>query len=138
MILQTDNQKLLYILPFIIILWNNIHGGCVAGLGLFVFYIIGEFLDKKPIKKYLIALFFVAIVYLINPWGFDFIKFTIEGVFVDRSWISEWQSPFLGDISDIIVRWFMYKIFLMVKYLSNQGGIYETFFTQSKTIYQTQ
>ncbi|MBQ3517613.1 MAG: hypothetical protein IJA29_10365, partial [Lachnospiraceae bacterium] len=52
---RKDSQKLLYILPFLTILWNNIHGGVVSGVGLILLFAIGEFLNHKPIKDFLIT-----------------------------------------------------------------------------------
>ncbi len=88
----------LYFLPFIMIFWLNVHGGCISGVGVLFLYAVGEFLNKKPYKKYLITLVFVCLAFFINPWGFDYIKFIIESAYLDRSWISEWQSPFSASI----------------------------------------
>ncbi len=105
---RSGNDKLLYFLPFIMLLWLNVHGGCIAGVGILFLYGIGEFLNKKPCKKYFITLLFVCLVFLINPWGFDYIKFMIESSYLDRSWISEWQSPFVASLKSHI----FYKILL--------------------------
>ncbi len=92
--IRNNQNKLLVLLPFIMLIWLNSHGGCIAGVGILLLYGIGEFLNKKPFKKYFITLFFVCLVFLINPWGIDYIKFIVDSSYLDRSWISEWQSPF--------------------------------------------
>ncbi|MBQ8475614.1 hypothetical protein IJ531_00975, partial [bacterium] len=45
--------------------------------------------------KYLLIIIPNALVYLINPWGMEFVKFMIDAVlYTDRGWVGEWQSPF--------------------------------------------
>lgn len=88
------NNKLLYTVPFIIILWNNIHGGVTSGLGLLAMYTFGEFLNKKPFKKYLITLLFSLIALIINPWGIEYIKFLFKANLMKRPYIVEWWGLF--------------------------------------------
>lgn len=93
---KTRNGKFfnLYFLPLIMLFWLNMHGGCVAGVGILLVYGIGEYLNKKPYKMYFITLIFVCFVFLINPWGIEYIDFILKSVCLDRSWIAEWQSSF--------------------------------------------
>lgn len=91
---KTENNKLLYIIPFMLFLWNNIHGGVVAGLGLLGMYAIGEFLNKKPFAKYLIILGISAPLLLINPWGWQYIKFLLMANTMPRPYIAEWNNLF--------------------------------------------
>ena len=62
-------NKPLFLIPPLIILWNNLHGGVVSGLGLIFIYFVGEILNKKTFKKYLITLLTSIPLLLINPWG---------------------------------------------------------------------
>lgn len=89
-----QNSKLIYLCPFIILFWNNIHGGVVAGLGLMLMYALGEFLNKRPFAKYLIIFLICCPILLINPWGFDYVKFLIMANTMARPEIVEWRSPF--------------------------------------------
>jgi len=91
--IRYGNDKLLFALPFIMLFWLNTHGGCIAGVGILFIYTIAEAINKKPFKKYLFALIFVCAVFIINPWGIDYIKFMFESSYLDRCWIAEWQSP---------------------------------------------
>ncbi len=91
---RRGNNKLLYLVPFIVLFWNNIHGGVVAGLGLMGMYALGEFLNKKPFKKYLITLAVSCIVMFINPWGYDYIKFLLMANTMKRPYIIEWWGLF--------------------------------------------
>ena len=87
-------NKPLYLIPPLIILWNNLHGGVVSGLGLIFMYALGEFLNKKPFKKYLITLTCSVPLLLINPWGFDYIKFLLMANTMPRPDVAEWWGIF--------------------------------------------
>lgn len=91
---RNGNKKLLYLVPFIIIFWNNIHGGVVSGLGLILMYLLGEFLNKKPIKEYVITFFISAAALFINPWGYDYIKFLLMANTMQRTDVMEWWGLF--------------------------------------------
>ncbi|MDD3436093.1 MAG: hypothetical protein PHC64_02965 [Candidatus Gastranaerophilales bacterium] len=80
--------------PIIMVFWYNLHGGCTIGLGLIVLYIIGEFLNKKPVKKYIFSLLACFLVYPINPWGFKYMKLLVIDSWNSRPMISEWQGLF--------------------------------------------
>ena len=45
---RRGKPKLLILIPFLTILWNNVHGGVVSGLGLIGMFALGEFLNQKP------------------------------------------------------------------------------------------
>lgn len=85
---------LLAILPFLMLLWGNTHGGCLSGLGLILIYAVGEFLNKKNPIPYLITLIVSSIVLFVNPYGFEYVKFLFTAGTMSREWISEWASPF--------------------------------------------
>lgn len=91
---RKGNNKLLFIIPPLIILWNNIHGGVVAGLGLLGMYAVGEFLNKKPCSKYLITLAISLPLLLINPWGYKYTKFLLMANTMKRPYIVEWWGLF--------------------------------------------
>lgn len=100
---RKDHNKPLWLLPFIMILWNNLHGGCVSGIGLIVIYVVGEFINRKPIKKYIYALIGTIIVLPINPWGFEYLKFLLKANTMQRSDVIEW--------------WGLFSKFFMFKYM---------------------
>lgn len=91
---RRGNNKPLYLIPIIIIFWNNIHGGVVSGLGLLAMYAAGEFLNRKPYIKYLITLAVCFPVLFINPWGYDYIKFLFMANTMQRPYIVEWWGLF--------------------------------------------
>ena len=88
------DKKLLIILPFLTILWNNMHGGVVAGIGLIIMYIVGEIYNHKDFKEYIYTLVASCFVLIINPWGIDYIKFLLHATTMERAIIGEWQGLF--------------------------------------------
>lgn len=91
---RIQNSKLIYAIPFLIILWNNIHGGVVAGLGIIFIYMLGEFFRKKSWKKYLIVLVISVPLLAINPWGIDYLNFLISANTKTRTYVTEWWHVF--------------------------------------------
>ncbi len=91
---RKGNNKPLFLIPLITILWNNIHGGVVAGIGLMGMYALGEFLNRRPFKKYLLTLVISAITLFINPWGYEYIKFLLMANTMERTHIVEWWGLF--------------------------------------------
>lgn len=110
---RSGKPKLLWFLPPIMIIWNNLHGGSVVGIGLIVLYVIGEFLNRKPFKNYIFALFGTLVVLPINPWGFAYLDFLFKANTMNRSMIMEWQNLFskMTVIQNIT---FNFKIFASV------------------------
>lgn len=115
---RSGKDKALWLIPIIMIVWNNLHGGSVSGLGLIVIYIVGEFLNRKPIKKYLYILVATILVLPINPWGFEYIKFLIRANTMQRPNIVEW----FGLFSKFFMFKFMkFKLFALITLLAEVG-----------------
>lgn len=91
---RQNKNKGLVLLPILMVLWSNIHGGCVSGLGLIGFYLVGEFLNKKPFMKYFYTLIASVLGLFINPYGIEYVQFLFSAVTMHREYISEWTSPF--------------------------------------------
>ncbi len=103
--------KCLILLPFLMVLWSNIHGGCISGLGLIAIYIIGEFLNGKSIKPYILTLSGCIIALFINPYGFEYVRFLFYAGLMKRQYIFEWASPFaLVNLKGYI----RYKVYLAI------------------------
>lgn len=89
-----NNNRLLWIIPATMIIWCNLHGGCAAGFGLLIIYILGEYLNRKPVKKYAITLLLCFAALFINPYGFEYLKFLLTALTLKRELITEWQNSF--------------------------------------------
>ncbi len=112
---RQGKTKSLILIPLLMLFWGNIHGGCMSGIGLLVLYSAGEFLNKKPFKKYIYALLACLAVLFINPYGIEYVKFLFFAATMDRSFITEWTSPFHGYYLKGYIR---YKIYLIIMLLT--------------------
>lgn len=120
------NYKLLLFLPLLMLFWCNIHGGCVAGLGLIAVYSIGEFLNKRNSLFYFLALILCLLVFFINPYGFDYVKFLFMASTMQRPFVTEWISPFfhydwkfLIEFKIFYIIGLLYLLFSFKKYKSD-------------------
>ncbi len=105
-----NNYKILWLLPVSMIIWSNIHGGCFTGLGLLTLYIIGEYLNKKPIKPYVTTLAFSILALFVNPYGAEYVYFLFHAITLSRPNITEWQ-PLFSKIH--FAHYFKFKLWLM-------------------------
>lgn len=72
--LETDS-KYLWSLPFLQILWTNVEGLFMIGPALAGIYGLGQFLEKKPAKKYFLLTLCTFLVCFINPYGWKGVFF---------------------------------------------------------------
>ena len=90
------DTKLVWIIPPIVILWNNLHGGVVSGLGLIFMYLVGAILERKPWKKYFALLAISTPLLIINPYGVNYLNFLFSATTKNRKYIIEWLSFLAG------------------------------------------
>lgn len=109
LIRKNGNYKLLLIFPPLFLIWGNTHGGVVAGLGLLAMYALGEALNKKPFKYYLIATIICPLMLFINPYGVEFVKFLLHATTMPRPDVVEWWPIFTK---------YNYNIFLTFKFMA--------------------
>ena len=91
---RLKNSKVLWLFLPIVIIWNNIHGGVVSGLGIIFVYFIGELISRKPCKKYLLTLLCSFPLLVINPYGFDYLNFLLSANTKNREYVTEWWFVF--------------------------------------------
>ncbi len=87
-------KNLIWILLPIVILWNNLHGGVVAGIGLIFMYMIGAILEKKSWKKYFLAGTASGLLLIINPYGVKYLNFLFSATTKQRKYVVEWWPFF--------------------------------------------
>ena len=105
---RVEGKRYLYLLPLIMVLWVNLHGGFMAGLLLIAVYWLGSVLDflipkdsedkekgKKDILLYGKVGFLSICASLLNPHGYKTLlfPFQIMGQKLNVDRISEWLSP---------------------------------------------
>jgi hypothetical protein len=67
----TSRWKILLWLIPIQVIWCNLHGGFLVGLGLLGLYMIGELVSRKPFIQYVGILFLSSLATLIIPYGIE-------------------------------------------------------------------
>jgi hypothetical protein len=92
----------LLILPFIFIVWCNLHGGYVAGLGLVGLYAAGEFLGRRSFVPYLGLLALCSVVTLVNPYGIEYWRYIVHASTMPRPFITEWASLLTAYVHGIV------------------------------------
>lgn len=105
---RVEGKRYLYLLPLIMVLWVNLHGGFMAGLLLIAVYWLGSVLDflipkdsedkekgKKDILLYGKVGFLAICASLLNPHAYKTLlfPFQIMGQKLNVDRISEWLSP---------------------------------------------
>lgn len=92
-----------FALPFVMLLWANVHGGCVAGLGTIGVYTAFALVQRKHFKPMLLTLAACLAVTFINPHGAKFWTILLPAILHPRARITEWQplplfanDPFLA------------------------------------------
>ncbi|HEX9664417.1 MAG TPA: hypothetical protein VGA49_01195 [Patescibacteria group bacterium] len=91
------NPKIIFLIPFILLLWANLHGGFIIGLGLLFILIVFETVQKRKIKLLTALLAMSVLITLINPYGFqiygEIFKTAADtlGNSLAKATISEWQ-----------------------------------------------
>ena len=108
---RKKNFKYVYLLPVLAVLWNNLHGGVVSGIGLIILYGFGAFLDKKAYKHYIISAGLSFAFLIINPWGYEYIKFLLMANSMHRGDVAEWWGLF--SIHQVL-RQLPFKIFMLL------------------------
>jgi len=84
-------EILWWLLP-IQILWCNMRGGFIAGLGLTGIYAFGELLSGKRFIPYIKFTMLATLVTLLNPYGIEYWLYIIKAIVMPRPDISEWMS----------------------------------------------
>jgi hypothetical protein len=94
---ESNNRRLLWYLPPMMLLWVNLHAGFALGLALVCFYIVGGALDKSwgrllPLTVTVIA---CSAVIPLNPNGFRMFTYPYETLTSPSmaAFIEEWASP---------------------------------------------
>ncbi|EKE02123.1 MAG: hypothetical protein ACD_20C00425G0020 [uncultured bacterium] len=113
--IRRGENRFIWIFPATMLLWVNLHGGFVAGLGLLGLYTVGEFLNRKNPVKYLKIIALTLPVTLINPYGIKFWHYMIEAITMPRPYITEWEPLNLFDKPG---DWIGFKILLVMTILS--------------------
>ena len=116
----STKKNRLYLLPILMILWVNLHGGFLMGLVLLLtvtsYQIAARFISQQEQEyrlKTLVCYFLLTtLATLINPYGYNLLLFLYDSLSFPRS-ISEWRPVYLWDFSFLRFK-IMVVVFLIV------------------------
>ena len=92
----SGNQRRLWPLAPVQLVWCNLHGGFLAGLGLIFLYALGEALARRPFRAYLGWFLLAGLATLVNPYGLKYWSYLAQAVIMKRPEITEWASLLAG------------------------------------------
>ena len=123
--IKRGDKKLIWLFPITMLLWVNMHGGFLAGIGLVIIYALGELLNRKSSLKYFGILALIIPVTLINPYGFELWNYIIKASFMPRSYIPEWHSISLTGPFHMIkgIKIHIHAVFMIFAFLTIIVGV---------------
>ena len=80
-----------FVLPAVMLVWSNVHGGFVAGLGAMAVYAVFSLPLRPPARLMSATLGASALATLINIYGFRFWPYLLSALLNRRPHIVEWQ-----------------------------------------------
>jgi hypothetical protein len=102
----TGPWKRRFWLPLIFLLWANMHGGWLVGIGVLGvwcgFELIGPRSDRPPLWALVIIPAACLLATLVNPYGWHLWEFLARTVRLTRADIAEWQPLWRGPAGSVI------------------------------------
>jgi hypothetical protein len=89
---KTQKWSVLWWLLPIQVLWCNLHGGFLAGLGLVFLYALGEGFSGRRVFPYIKIGVLATLGTLINPYGIKYWVYALHAILMPRPEIDEWMS----------------------------------------------
>ena len=89
---ERGKYRLLWLMPVIVALWVNLHGGFLAGCGVLgVWTIVHLFFNPQQWRSVVPPVAVTALATLANPYGYELLRFLLETATGDRPEIIDWQ-----------------------------------------------
>jgi len=88
---ENRSRHIWWLIPMYL-LWSNLHGGVVAGLGTVGLYAVGKTLAREKSLPYWLVLIAAVFVTLINPYGLEYWLYLKDALLMPRPDIDEWHS----------------------------------------------
>jgi hypothetical protein len=79
------------VLPLLVLLWANLHGGFVVGLGVIWFYAVAAIAQRQRASVFVLTAAASSVLTLVNPYGLRFWQYLIPALLNPRARIEEWQ-----------------------------------------------
>lgn len=79
------------------LIWCNVHGGFVSGLGVIFVYLVSAFITRDNRRPMAIAAMSAIAVTFVNPYGWKLWGYLLPALALARKHITEWQGmPLVG------------------------------------------
>ena len=109
----------IWLLPLLMILWTNLHGGFILGLGVIGLYLLYHWFSghRHQSESLAVVLVLSLLSTIINPYGIRFWETMLSAWTLPREHISEWGTvmtmllPFSGILYTVL---FLFSLFLGV------------------------
>lgn len=112
---RTSNARWLYAIPAISLIWCNLHGGFVIGIGVLLLYLLFKIYQKKATRELVLVTFFAILVTFINPYGKQLWVFLLKSLSTPRPDIDEWSKAEFS---------FMYLDYFVMVFLTMIGLLF--------------
>jgi hypothetical protein len=113
---KTGRWRQLWILIPVQVVWANLHGGFVAGLGLVALYALGELISRRPFLPYIKVLLVAVPATLINPYGWEYWHYMAAALSMPRPDITEWVSAYQAYQRGVFLNEFL--VFFLVAFFA--------------------
>jgi hypothetical protein len=104
-LISARSERLMFVTPFLLIAWVNLHGGWIIGLAIVGLWCMGETWRQRRIMP---AIAFIGagslLGTLVNPYGWHIWDFVLSTVRLSRDRIVEW-GPIWSDSWQTIASW---------------------------------
>ncbi len=94
--------RMLFILAPLHIVWCNLHGGFVSGLGLIGLYAGAQFLSRKPFVPLVLVFLLCSLSTAVNPYGLNYWEYMVKAIAMPRPEITEWASVLKSYRTDLL------------------------------------
>jgi hypothetical protein len=84
----------LLLLPPLFLLWANLHGGFVAGLGVLAVFFAARALSGRPPWRLAVAGLVALAATLANPYGVQYWRYLVRALSMTRPYIVEWMPVY--------------------------------------------
>ena len=125
---QSKHTRYLWVFPPLFLLWANLHGGFLAGLGVMGLFAIGESARGQRVLPYWLVLAPTVLITLINPYGLQYWVYLKDALMMPRPDIDEWNSIFFalqnGEFSTNILMFIILVVLTLLMLLTSRNRVF--------------
>lgn len=93
--------RLLLCLPPLFVVWANLHGGFVAGLGMILGFAVARAASGRRPWRLVAAGAVSLVVTLVNPYGFDYWRYLVRALTMPGPDIMEWLPAYVRPLEPL-------------------------------------